>query len=149
MTDSLIEALGRVQVGDTIVVLDQPYLISEVVESKVGDSEWRNLVSIHHDREIVFEVTDGIVRRWDQIEIPRATVDNKILEYGGKEYERDDSGTARFTSYTQDGTEQGKVRYSVLEADSGNRISVEEADGETTIYFSKEVIPSSAIQVPR
>jgi len=150
VTESQIQVLENVRPGDTVVVLDHAHPIIEVAEYKLGDFEWRNLVSCDQStgKEIVFEVAEGSVRRWDQVEIPGATVDAETLEYNGEEYKQDETGTARVTSSTQEGTKKGRVPYSVLEADSGNRLSVEKRDGKVTVYFSKETIPPAAIQVP-
>jgi hypothetical protein len=133
----VMEVLGGLQPGDVIFIGGQAYPITEVIEYKLGDFNWRNMVSRDETgKEIVFEVVEGKVRRWDQVEVLGATVDAKALEYDGENYEQDETGTARFVSHTQEGTERGRVAYSVLEADSGNRLSVEERDGEITVYFS-------------
>lgn len=145
-----IGELEGVQPGGTVIVSGQGYIIVEVDEYKFGDFKWLNLVSHHQDSErlIVFEIAEGKVRRWDEVNLPGATVDDETLEYKREKFERDVTGIPHVSTHTEEEDEEGEISYSVLEAESENKLFIKENDdGEVTVYFSEGTVPLDAIRV--
>lgn len=139
-----IKELESVRLGGTVTILGQGYLIEEVDKYELGDSNWLNLVSYDQDSgmQIVFEVAEGKVKRWDEVDLPGAAVADETLEYDGEKFRRNETSTPHVTCHTEEGTEEGEVSYSVLVAASGNKLSVkEDEDGEVAVYFSRGTVP--------
>lgn len=149
------EKLENIRRGNELTVEGEVRDVSDVSDYTLGDFDWRNITTVAAREEEVLEIFPGRekVRIWLPVTTDEeVTPDMEEIVYGGETFKKNEGGIAKVVSQTDDGTEEYEVDYSVLEAPSGHKLSVElieEDEGEedeTSVYYSDRVISISDIQ---
>ena len=157
-----LKELMETRPGTVLVLPKEEELdIFKVVNYEGATSGWINLVSMAGGREIVLEIEDRNVRDWREASelpldaetmIPIKDIGVEVIIHGKRRFELyEGPSRAQTTSVTKDGTENGKLRFSVFKPEddkkSKERVCLEDRGGRFVVYHSVGFIPVKEIQV--
>lgn len=156
--DALSGDPRRIKVGDIVEFRGQSWAVRGTLRMREGSSTWaehllddaagvKRWLSVEEDPDLILAL-------WTEVRGATLTPGPRTLDFDGRHYRDDESGTARFQGEGTTGLDpQGTVRYHDYEAGDGALLSFEDfgpsgtweaARGETLVRAELRIYPASA-----
>lgn len=142
-----------VKPGDIVEIRGQSYGVRGTLTFHEGDWSWaEHLLDDPQGRKCwlsVEEDPDLELVLWHEVRAATVTPGPSTVEFDGRRYHSEESGSARYRSLGTTGLDpQGKVRYHDYEARDGARLSFEEYGGSGTWEVGRgELLTRAEVQI--